>query len=395
MKKYPKFLRIFALFALFAISAGLLLGGCTSENGAGSATGEPPVNTRPDLTEPRGESGSEPAATPATPANPDSNSNGDSGNAPLEKTPPANSPIDSNHPLIGKWEFASGDVLHYFMQSDEIEFFGNGSVIESGYSEKGKWTVTGDSSFSVVGEYNPDTVFTFDFRISGDVLTIIDEDGDTADWRVPGTGPAPAVVAPPPGNLTGDDGSLVGRWEFTSGDSVYFFLDDCDIEFFESGYVYEYGFMEVGGYDLIGGNRFTVQGDYEGEVYLFEYEIRGENLSVTDEAGDTAVYKRIHYGDPADSYVTQGHPLVGRWEFASGVEIWFFMAYDYIEFFGDGLVFEYGHSGEGQWAVVDRTRIGVHDGSYIYFFQYEINGDRLTITDEDGDTAVWTKAARV
>ena len=94
--------------------------------------------------------------------------------------------------------------------------------------------------------------------------------------------------------------------------------------------------------------------------------------------------------------------LVGKWEWDSGSEIYFFCIYDDIEFLDDGslIVYDCAFSGEsGTWRIGMNNRLIItgnkENNSYnesVLEFEYEINGNKLQISDADGDTSVYTKA---
>jgi hypothetical protein len=87
--------------------------------------------------------------------------------------------------------------------------------------------------------------------------------------------------------------TLIGKWEFWSGDVIYFFWESDNIEFKSDGMVFNYDDEESGKYTAIGGERLRVWSDDE-DTYDFIYDIKENNmLTITDEDGDTAIFKRV------------------------------------------------------------------------------------------------------
>jgi len=79
-------------------------------------------------------------------------------------------------PLIGKWEFSSGDGIYYFWESELVEFRTDGTVFSSEDEDSGKWSKSGSDKLTV--EDDRGRVFDFTYQLSGDRLTITDEDND-------------------------------------------------------------------------------------------------------------------------------------------------------------------------------------------------------------------------
>jgi hypothetical protein len=87
--------------------------------------------------------------------------------------------------------------------------------------------------------------------------------------------------------------TLIGKWEFWSGDAVYFFWESDNIEFKSDETVHNYDDEESGKYTAIGGERLRIWSD-DGDTYDFIYDIKENNmLTVTDEDHDTAIFKRV------------------------------------------------------------------------------------------------------
>ena len=84
--------------------------------------------------------------------------------------------------------------------------------------------------------------------------------------------------------------------------------------------------------------------------------------------------------------------LIGRWELYRGDYTYFFYAADEVEFFADGTVIEFDYREVGEWKIISKGRLQVicEDGT-IRLFDYSVDGNRLTLTDEDGDRDVYNK----
>jgi len=130
---------------------------------------EPDAETEPVVT-----------VAPNTPGTPKPEPTEEPGSA--EKSKPTSAPEFAE--LAGRWEFDSGDLVWFFGTAEYIEFEvhgdGNGTVYESSEEESGKWHIDDDGYFIVVGDWSG--TYTFEFKISNDTLTIIDEDGDTIQY---------------------------------------------------------------------------------------------------------------------------------------------------------------------------------------------------------------------
>ena len=61
---------------------------------------------------------------------------------------------------------------------------------------------------------------------------------------------------------------LVGRWEFSSGDYIYYFGSDAYIEFFPDGRVYEHAGEEFGDLTIVDNERFSVRGESQNITYI-------------------------------------------------------------------------------------------------------------------------------
>jgi len=93
--------------------------------------------------------------------------------------------------------------------------------------------------------------------------------------------------------------------------------------------------------------------------------------------------------------------LLGIWETASGVPLWFFCSPTIIEFFPDGSVHEsccdkyatINFHGEEEFTLIGKsghaTTGGIVEGPFI--FTYSFFDEQLTLIDQDGDRAVFNR----
>jgi len=89
--------------------------------------------------------------------------------------------------------------------------------------------------------------------------------------------------------------------------------------------------------------------------------------------------------------------IVGTWQFLSGRYIYYFGHGNEIIFFADGTVYSYYHdalgsliaTGNGRFAV--RWQYPYHSDWLAATYSYTLTSNRLTITDIDGDRAVYIK----
>jgi hypothetical protein len=192
-----------------------------------------------------------------------------------------------------------------------------------------------------------------------------------------------------------DNSALVGRWEFVSGDMIYYFHEGADIEFYADGRVIEYAFDEPGRFEVLGDGRMSAIGDWINELYYFSYSISGNTLTITDHDGDRAVWTRPSPGtaERASDPTTDDNELIGRWEFVSGQQIYYFDTDGDIEFYADGRVMEYSHGEPGRFEVLGNGRMSAIGEWFneLYFFDYTISDNTLTIIDSDGDRGTWRR----
>lgn len=232
------------------------------------------------------------------------------------------------------------------------------------------------------------------------VQTARDEYLEEAELRPLPEQPAPETPAPPteisapqPGGEI--DFELLGRWEFVSGVFVWYFASHGDIEFFEDGRVMEYAFGEPGVFELLGDGQISIVGEWDPDTaFVLSYTISGDTLTITDHDDNSATWRRV--GAVFDAPIREGINLVGRWEFVSGVPIWYFASRGDLEFFAGGRVIEYAWGEPGGFEVLEGGRlrvVGDWNPDFTFYFDIELSGTLLAITDHDGNRAVWRKAA--
>jgi len=83
--------------------------------------------------------------------------------------------------LEGSWVNGEGDFIYYFYQSESIRFTitgdGEGRVHEDQWNEWADWWIDANGFLHIVGD-DTDDHDIFQFHIIGNVITLIDEDGD-------------------------------------------------------------------------------------------------------------------------------------------------------------------------------------------------------------------------
>jgi len=95
---------------------------------------------------------------------------------------PTPAPGVLNTELLGVWSRDHGSYIWFFGYADFIGFTDNGDgtyeVYESAYDEHGSWYISTGGRLIIDGEWSGIQEFTF--SIEGNVLTLIDADGDSA-----------------------------------------------------------------------------------------------------------------------------------------------------------------------------------------------------------------------
>ena len=84
---------------------------------------------------------------------------------------------------------------------------------------------------------------------------------------------------------------LVGKWKLVNGDLIYYFVLADNIEFFSDGRVIEDAYNEWGTWAVAGQGKLKIT-DSGGDVYMFDYSISNNQLSLRDSDGDVNVYRK-------------------------------------------------------------------------------------------------------
>jgi len=197
---------------------------------------------------------------------------------------PSELPADSQQPedqqlenwLIGRWEKLSGDWLFFFWDAEAIDFYDDGTVVERDLETTGTWSVSGDtlSVLDMYGDLNE-----FSLVLDGDQLTLTDDDGDDAVYVRATRDRRP-------------DTPLIGRWELVSGSFLYFFYDASIVDFYYDGTVIERFDDTVGEWTIAGDDQLSIT--YFNGTRPFTFEVRGNELLITDEHGETDRYRRAN-----------------------------------------------------------------------------------------------------
>jgi len=103
------------------------------------------------------------------------------GNTDPTPTPPPPGNAQLGAELEGSWGNGSGDFIYYFYESTNVRFTltgnGEGRVHEDEWGEWADWWIDGNGLLHIVGDDTGDHD-TFRFTVTGNTLTVIDEDGD-------------------------------------------------------------------------------------------------------------------------------------------------------------------------------------------------------------------------
>jgi hypothetical protein len=83
---------------------------------------------------------------------------------------------------------------------------------------------------------------------------------------------------------------IVGRWEYQSGDWIWFFGHSEVIEFRANGTAISYEEYEAGNWSISGQQLIIVYDDDEREY--FRFSIRNNILTITDSDGDVGRWRR-------------------------------------------------------------------------------------------------------
>ncbi|MBR2319826.1 MAG: hypothetical protein IKA50_03465 [Clostridia bacterium] len=128
----------------------------------------------------------------------------------------------------------------------------------------------------------------------------------------------------------------------------------------------------------------------EGDVETLKFVLNGDTVSFTDEDGETTVWtkKSAANDTPVDEpdvdiEITYDAALLGTWYMDDAAMV--------LAANGAGEVYVGdSESAELEWATVDGVLV-IAFGGEEYYALYEISGNTLTLTYEDGEVETWTK----
>ena len=120
--------------------------------------------------------------------------------------------------------------------------------------------------------------------------------------------------------------------------------------------------------------------------YYSDIESVAQDLSDNTEYEE---YDNIPFNNGFDSY---GHELAGRWTDGSGDLIIYFSDSETVEFDELNMVYEDANSSSTGWDAVDGVlRVLNPLTEDLEEFDYSIDGNRLTVTDSNGDSREYTR----
>ena len=130
--------------------------------------------------------------------------------------------------------------------------------------------------------------------------------------------------------------------------------------------------------------------DGDGEKVTLKFVLNGNTVSFTDEDGETTVWtqKSAANDTPVDEpdvdiEITYDAALIGTWYMDDAAMV--------LAANGAGEVYAGDSEGvELEWGTVDGVLV-IAFGGEEYYALYEISGNTLTLTYEDGDVETWTK----
>ena len=228
--------------------------------------------------------------------------------------------------LMSEWNKTSGD-FELSAQISDGPVFGGGAVSGNLTMTNTGFALVFDDietsfsrvSFEISGELGAPNIENVDFINLdrwGDTLVDLLEDlffggfpfggfGVADDpWVEPPPAPPPAdpppepapVVEPdplPPAGEIDIDENLIGRWAFESGDYIWFFGTDSEIEFFEDGTIRNHTRNRTAEIISTSMFEFTIRDD-AGRTFEFFFFYLGDNtLAIEDEDFDLAFFERI------------------------------------------------------------------------------------------------------
>lgn len=179
--------------------------------------------------------------------------------------------------LVGRWEAVSDGVEVDYGDLDELEFFSDGTYSSNLTNYSGGYSVEEDS-ISLSGIIA--SSYTFSFEVSGDTLTMYDDDGNEYQYeKIEDSGGS---------DYSKED--LVGKWE-AEGYGIDGGIHLKELEFFDGGSYASNSDNYSGGYS-VDGNRLKLTGTLV-EALTFTFELDGDTLIIYEENGNTEQYNRV------------------------------------------------------------------------------------------------------
>lgn len=126
----------------------------------------------------------------------------------------------------------------------------------------------------------------------------------------------------------------------------------------------------------------------DGETETLKFVLNGDTVSFTDEDGETTVWTKKSASndtpvDEPDVEITYDAALIGTWYMDEAAMV--------LAANGAGEVYAGDSEGvELEWGTVDGVLV-IAFGGEEYYALYEISGNTLTLTYEDGEVETWTK----
>jgi hypothetical protein len=213
--------------------------------------------------------------------------------------------IGGGNSIVGTWElvemreYRNGRLVDSWLMEDTGAYMtfvfnrdGTAFMDEGWVQEHFKWETSGNQLI-IIHDNNRDSI---EFSVRRNELRIIDRNtwgGDVSEEVMVFQRANSRSGNQRNNNNSGsgtDTGGLVGRWQWQSGNYLYYFEFHGDIEFFSDGRVVEYSSDEKGRY-TVNGNRLTVIGEWVGR-HEFTFDISGDRLTITDSDGDRGVWIR-------------------------------------------------------------------------------------------------------
>jgi len=83
--------------------------------------------------------------------------------------------------------------------------------------------------------------------------------------------------------------------------------------------------------------------------------------------------------------------LVGQWEYWTGDVVWFFGKSSVIVFMSDGTVIRRDNGNSGNWISSSGEQLTVIEDDDVFYFNYKVQDNMLTIIYSDGDKIVYER----